>query len=80
MRTDYEARLKALEQRLLAAERPAPVSPAGTEPQPAQGTGGAAPVQTAPSGVSPVAAAAGGANAFNPAMPLILSTKTTGWV
>lgn len=65
MRAAYEARLQSLEQRLKAAEAAA----AGTPATPA-----AAPVASAPpAAASSVAAAGGGANAFNPAMSLILS-------
>jgi hypothetical protein len=65
MRSSYEQRLQALEQRLKAAE---------AAPQPAA----AAAVPTAaaaPPAAAPVAAGAstGGANAFNPALSLILS-------
>jgi hypothetical protein len=58
IRAEYEARLKALEQRLQAAEAAA-----------------AAPAPAAPSPAPPVATASpgGGANAFNPAVSLILS-------
>ncbi len=63
LRAAYEARLQAMEQRLLAAERgaatPAPALAQAASPAPA-----AAPAP---------ASAAGGANAFNPAMSLILS-------
>lgn len=64
IRAEYEARLNALEQRLHAAET-APATPAPSSPN-------AAPVTAASSG--------GGANAFNPAVSLILSgmyTRTT---
>ncbi|MEO7108703.1 MAG: hypothetical protein ABIZ09_20175 [Rhodoferax sp.] len=64
MRADYEARLKALEQRLVAAEHQMPVS---APPPPAP----AAPVAIQ-------AAPAGGPNAFNPAMSLVLSGQYTG--
>ncbi len=72
MRTAYEGRLQALEQRLLAAERVTAAAPAS------QGTTAAATQAVpalAPPAASPVALAssAGGANAFNPAMSLILS-------
>ena len=82
MRADYEARLKALEQRVVAAERLAPASPAASLPLPLQApaTAGvtAASAPAAPVAVSPAAAAAnGGANAFNPAMSLILSGQYT---
>ena len=72
MRTAYETRLQALEQRLLAAERVTAAAPAsqGTTAAPAQTVSA-----TSPPAASPVALAssAGGANAFNPAMSLILS-------
>jgi hypothetical protein len=88
MRAAYEARLQALEQRLQAAEaaaaRPAPVAdaapvaatapaasaaPSAAPPPPALAT---APIAAPPA--PPVATAStGGANAFNPAMSLILS-------
>jgi hypothetical protein len=64
IRAEYEARLNALEQRLHAAET-APATPAPSSPN-------APPVTAASSG--------GGANAFNPAVSLILSgmyTRTT---
>jgi hypothetical protein len=57
IRVEYEARLRALEERLKAAEA-AVAAPASTVAAPA-------PVAAAP--------AAGGANAFNPALSLILS-------
>lgn len=62
MRAAYEARLQAMEQRLKAAEAAAaPVAPADTA------------AVAAASVPPPVAAAPGGANAFNPAISLILS-------
>ena len=72
MRTAYEARLQALEQRLLAAERVTEAASAsqGTTAASTQAVSAAAP--PAASSV-PVASSAGGANAFNPAMSLILS-------
>lgn len=73
MRADYEARLRALEARLKAAEAaastPAPAAAAPTQAPPA-------PVSAAPTPAPPVAASAtsgSGANAFNPAISLILS-------
>jgi len=74
MRADYEARLKSLEQRLIAAERAVPATPTATAiaPQPAPPLA-AAPVPA----VSPAPAGAA-ANAFNPAMSLILSGLYTG--
>lgn len=63
LRAAYEARLQAMEQRLLAAERGAAVpAPVVAEAAPPQSAAAPAP-----------ASAAGGANAFNPAMSLILS-------
>lgn len=58
IRADYEARLQALERRLQAAETAAPP---------------AAPQAPAPAAAAPAATPGGGANAFNPAMSLILS-------
>ncbi len=58
LRSSYEQRLQALEQRLKAAEA-----------QPPAAASVAAPVAAAP----PAARGAGGANAFNPAISLILS-------
>lgn len=63
LRTAYEARLQALEQRLKAAEANA-ASPAVAAATPAP-----APIVAA----GPAPATAGGANAFNPALSLILS-------
>lgn len=80
MRQDYEARMKALEQRLLAAERR---SQALTE-QAAAVAAAPAPVAVvvpAPAPLSappPASATASAANAFNPAMSLILSGLYTG--
>ncbi len=76
MRADYEARLKALEQRLMAAERQAPVNAVVPTPQPALVTAAVAPPPSALVVPTP-AAANGGANAFNPAMSLILSGQYT---
>lgn len=74
MRTAYEARLQALEQRLLAAERvtaaaPAPALQGATV---SQTQAVSATTSSAAPSVS-VASPGGGANAFNPAMSLILS-------
>ena len=73
MRAAYEARLRSLEQRLLATERvsdtAAPLQ--GTTPTPTQVSTAAPP--TAPENSAPSASSANGANAFNPAMSLILS-------
>ncbi|MEO6410267.1 MAG: hypothetical protein ABIO45_16155 [Burkholderiaceae bacterium] len=61
LRNDYEARLQSLEARVRAAEaRPSAVAPA------------AAP-SVAVAASAPAASAGGGANAFNPALSLILS-------
>jgi hypothetical protein len=67
IRSAYEVRLQALEQRLQAAEAAgqAATAVAGAAPAPA------AAVAAPPA--SPAPAAGGGANAFNPAMSLILS-------
>jgi hypothetical protein len=62
LRSSYESRLQSLEQRLKAAE----VQAAAPAPTPAPAPPPAAPVATAP-------AVAAGANAFNPAVSLILS-------
>ena len=72
MRANYESRLKSLEQRLMAAERQAPVNAVVPAQQPSQATATALPEPTAPI-AQPAAASNGGANAFNPAMSLILS-------
>lgn len=65
MRAAYEARLQAMEQRLVAAER-------GAAPAPPPATADAA--QAVPAAAPPAATASvGAANAFNPAMSLILS-------
>jgi len=70
MRASYEARLQAMEQRLLAAERGSAPAAVAAAPTAAETS---APV-AAPAAASPVAAASGGgANAFNPAMSLILA-------
>ncbi len=61
IRADYEARLKALEQRLQAAEA------AGGAGSPAS------PITTTPMSAPAANATTAGANAFNPAMSLILS-------
>jgi len=68
MRQDYEARLKALEQRLLAAESAGKAAGVNAA---------AAPQPTVPS-ITPAPATAASANAFNPAMSLILSGLYTG--
>ena len=67
IRSAYEARLQSLEQRLQAAESRAPVAPSpATAPA-------APPVAASPTPTAAVAASSGGANAFNPAVSLILS-------
>ena len=73
MRAAYEARLQALEQRLQKAEAAAPGASAAAAPSPATEASPAPPVAVAPPSTIPVAAASGGANAFNPSMSLILS-------
>ncbi len=82
LRESYEAKLQALDARLRAAEAAlAPATPA----QPAQAaasapmaTAEAAPPTAPAPAVAPAAAAAGGgANAFNPAVSLILSGTAT---
>ncbi len=69
MRASYEARLQAMEQRLLAAERSAAPAVAVTADAPAAPAPVAAPSTAAPAAT----ASASGANAFNPAMSLILA-------
>ena len=78
MRAAYEARLQALEQRVQRAEAAiAPVAVAASPP--AAHVAAAAPampdaaVAASPPSAPIIAAATGGANAFNPAMSLILS-------
>lgn len=75
MRAVYEARLKTLEQRLLAAENVAASAAAlqGATAALTPATAAAAPPASAGSASVAVAASASGANAFNPAMSLILS-------
>ena len=63
-RASYEARLQALEQRLKAAEAGAAAATAAAP---------SATVAAATPAPAPAAVAGGGANAFNPAMSLILS-------
>lgn len=70
IRAAYEARLQSLEQRLKAAEAKASTAPQAV----------AAPPAATPIPQAAAAPAGGGANAFNPAMSLILSglyTRTT---
>lgn len=68
MRSAYETRLQAMEQRLKAAEAAAAAAP----PAPATAPPVAAtPIAAAPAGAA--SAASAGANAFNPALSLILS-------
>ena len=77
MRATYEARLQALEQRLKTAEAAAatPAAPAVTA---APGAPVAAPAPSAAAPAAPaVATSQGSANAFNPAMSLILSGQYT---
>ena len=87
MRSAYEARLQAMEQRLKAAEAAgagAPRGPPAREAAPStSGAGGAAAAQPpvapspAPVAAAPAAAPPAGANAFNPALSLILSGTYT---
>ncbi|HEY2558245.1 MAG TPA: porin [Caldimonas sp.] len=73
MRATYEARLQALERRLQNAETALAAAP---PPASAPAVATAAPPATASATASPApadAAAGGGANAFNPAISLILS-------
>ena len=72
MRAAYEARLQALEQRLIAAERVAETAPVSrnTPSADAASASVATPATAVPAWAS---AATGGANAFNPALSLILS-------
>ena len=67
IRSAYESRLQSLEQRLQAAESHAAVAP------PPAAAPAAPPVAASPTPSAAVAASGGGANAFNPAMSLILS-------
>ncbi|HMN77632.1 MAG TPA: hypothetical protein PKC97_16350 [Burkholderiaceae bacterium] len=75
MRQDYEARLRSLENRLQQAEAAAAAKPAaadaGSAPSPA--TAQAAPSAAPAAAPEAVAAAPAAANAFNPAIALILS-------
>jgi hypothetical protein len=76
LRSAYEARLQALELRLQAAEsaatRAAPATPAvAAAPVPAPVAADATPAPVA--AAAPTSASAGGANALNPAISLILS-------
>ena len=91
MRSAYEARLQAMEQRLRAAEAaaastaqpPRPPSPAPATPAAATSAGApsapvaAASVAAASVAAAPVGAPPAGANAFNPALSLILSGTYT---
>ena len=92
MRTAYEARLQALEQRVKTAEAVAATAATATAtataavPVPVNAAAPIAPVTVAavpdagPSVAPAVASSTGGANAFNPAISLILSglyTRTT---
>ncbi len=69
LRADYAARMQALEQRLQAAEAAVAASSAAPPAAALAPAAPAAPVATA----APTGAPAGGANAFNPAVSLILS-------
>lgn len=77
MRSAYEARMQALEQRLQRAEAavaapapaPAPASPSAT----ADASANAPLASSPPSSAAAPAGSSGGANAFNPSMSLILS-------
>lgn len=84
MRSAYEARLQAMEQRLKAAEAaaaaatPAPGAAAPVSAAPAAAAPAAAvPVAAAPVAAAPAGAPPAGANAFNPALSLILSGAYT---
>lgn len=74
MKTSYEARLQALEQRLQEAQ--AAVAQAQNTAAAAQAPAPAAPAP-APVEAPAAAAAAGGANAFNPAISLVLGGTLT---
>ena len=76
LRQDYEARLRSLEARLQQAESTAAATPATSEPALAQAAP-AAPVQAAAAPEAATAAAPAAANAFNPAIALILSGTYT---
>ncbi len=74
MRTAYEARLQALEQRLQKAEAGAPNASAAVAPIAAIDVAPTPPGAVAPPSTTAAAAASGGgANAFNPSISLILS-------
>jgi hypothetical protein len=73
MRAAYEARLQALEQRVQAAERTAAAVTTSLPMSAAASTAPAAVPEPSPPAGPVVASSAGGANAFNPAMSLILS-------
>jgi hypothetical protein len=83
MRADYEARLRALEQRLKAAEATAAATASRTSAAatpttvPPVATSTTTPVASAPPAPASIASTAG-ANAFNPAISLILSGLYTG--
>jgi len=81
MRADYEARLRALEQRLKAAEAAASTPPPvlSVAAAPTSATPPATSAAPAPAAPAPTvtAASGGGANAFNPAISLILSGRYT---
>lgn len=71
LRQDYDARIRTLEQRLLAAQSTAalPTPPPTPPPSPPL----APPSATATATAAPAASGQSGANAFNPAVSLILS-------
>src|SRR4051794_10674742 len=74
MRADYETRLQALEQRVKTAEATAASATAAATSAPPATVAGASPAAPpAPSAVASTGGGGGGANAFNPAMSLILS-------
>ncbi|MBL8349072.1 MAG: hypothetical protein JNL87_02050 [Burkholderiaceae bacterium] len=75
MRADYEARMRALETRLRAAEAAAAASSA---PAPVAAAAAAPPLPPPAPPASPAAAPAAAANAFNPAISLILSGLYSG--
>lgn len=72
MRAAYEARLQAMEQRLLLAEKTA-AAPAGANAVAAAPAPAPAQAASPPPTAAATATASGGANAFNPAISLILS-------
>lgn len=70
LRASYEARLRALEQRLDAIRAAAPASG-----PPAVAAAASAPAAAIPAATAPTVSAARGASAFNPAVSLILSGR-----